>query len=266
MIPVGILTAAPTSSFSFLLDLYPSAAGAFSLRKLRAAYTGNCVQVRRSSDNSTQDIGFINNVLDTTALLTFVGPNNGFVSIWYDQSVSNVNATQSTLANQPQIVTAGVLETLNSKPSIKFGNNINVNLGLPNTGIIPQPTNFFLFGNNDGTINAHFFDSVNQRQLLGVIGTDLINFAGALGVYGANNTNANLYSTLFNGASSNIVRNGVLVNVNAGVLPYQNLIIGSGQGANSLKGKISEIVFYHNNQNSNRIGIQTNINSFYTIY
>jgi hypothetical protein len=31
---------------------------ALSTRRLRAAYAGACIQVRRSSDNTTQDIGF----------------------------------------------------------------------------------------------------------------------------------------------------------------------------------------------------------------
>ncbi len=40
----------------FLLDQYPSAAVAYSVRKLRAAYTGNAIRVRRSSDNTEQEI------------------------------------------------------------------------------------------------------------------------------------------------------------------------------------------------------------------
>ena len=56
-----------------LLDLFPNAAAAYSLRKLRAAYSGSAVRVRRSSDNTEQDIGFdANGDLDSTALLAFV--------------------------------------------------------------------------------------------------------------------------------------------------------------------------------------------------
>ncbi len=57
-----------------LLDLYPNASAAYSLRKLRNAYSGSAIKVRRSSDNAEQDIGFdVNGYLDTTALLSFVG-------------------------------------------------------------------------------------------------------------------------------------------------------------------------------------------------
>jgi hypothetical protein len=60
-----------------VLDDYTGAAAAYSLRKVRSAYTGSAVRVRRSSDDGLQDIGFdANGDLDTTALLAFVGGQN----------------------------------------------------------------------------------------------------------------------------------------------------------------------------------------------
>jgi hypothetical protein len=85
------------SGWSLLLDLYPSAAVAYSLRKLRTAYTGSAIRVRRSSDNTEQDIGFVGRGLDTTALLTFCGVGDGFVKTWYDQSGNANNAIQQQL-------------------------------------------------------------------------------------------------------------------------------------------------------------------------
>ena len=64
-----------------------SSAAAFGLRKLRFDYTGSAIRVRRSSDNTEQDIGFTSTGdLNTAALLTFVGGSNGFITNWYDQS------------------------------------------------------------------------------------------------------------------------------------------------------------------------------------
>jgi len=92
---------------------------AFSLRQLGAFYTGKAIQVRRSSDNTIQDIGFTaGGDLDTAALKTFVGTGNGYVSIWYDQSGNGINATQTTAANQPQIVSSGVIYRDNGRPSV----------------------------------------------------------------------------------------------------------------------------------------------------
>jgi hypothetical protein len=104
-----------------LLDTYTGAAAAYSLRKLRNAYSGFAIRVRRSSDNTEQNIGFTaTGGLDTTALLSFVGAGNGFVTTWYDQSGNNRDATQTTAGNQPQIVSNGVINTFNSKPCVKF--------------------------------------------------------------------------------------------------------------------------------------------------
>jgi hypothetical protein len=70
---------------TLLLDMYPNAAVAYSLRKLRNTYTGNAIRVRRSSDNAEQDITFSGNELDTTSMLDFVGYN-----IWtYSEDISN---------------------------------------------------------------------------------------------------------------------------------------------------------------------------------
>lgn len=83
---------------------------AYGLRKLRTAYSGSAIRVRRSSDNTEQDIGFSGNALDTSSLLSFCGANNGFVVTWYDQSGSGVNLTQSTTTQQPRIVNAGTYD------------------------------------------------------------------------------------------------------------------------------------------------------------
>ena len=46
---------------------------AYSLRKLCSSYTGKAVKVRRSSDNSMQDIGFVGSDFDVASLRTFLG-------------------------------------------------------------------------------------------------------------------------------------------------------------------------------------------------
>lgn len=104
------------------LDAFGMPAGAYSLRKLRSGYTGNAIRVRRSSDNTEQDIGFNSSgTLDVTALTTFVGVNTGYVTTWYDQSSNNRNASNAITTRQPIIVTGGVLETVNQLPALNFG-------------------------------------------------------------------------------------------------------------------------------------------------
>lgn len=94
---------------------------AFSLRLLSSNYTGNAIQVRRSSDNTFQDIGFTaNGDLDTAALKSFAGSGDAFVSIWYDQSGNGNDLSQSTNDYQPEIMKAGVINRENGQPFIRF--------------------------------------------------------------------------------------------------------------------------------------------------
>jgi hypothetical protein len=107
------------------LDIYTGAAAAYSTRKLRTAYTGNCIRVIRSNDNTEQDIGFdASGVIDTNAIKNFAGNSRADVVTWYDQSGNGINMSQSTAANQPTIKTDNLSGNLivrrNSKPSIFF--------------------------------------------------------------------------------------------------------------------------------------------------
>lgn len=72
---IGFL-ASSLPSGTLLLDAYPNAAGAYSTRKLRTAYSGSAVRVRRDSDNTEQDIGFTGNNLNIAALTSFIGSEN----------------------------------------------------------------------------------------------------------------------------------------------------------------------------------------------
>lgn len=84
--------------------------GTYGLRRLLSAHGGPCIRVRRSSDNAQLDIGFLGGLLDTAALLAFVGSGSGTVVTWYDQSGHGHHATHATAALQPRIVNAGVLD------------------------------------------------------------------------------------------------------------------------------------------------------------
>lgn len=102
-------------------DLIRSSAAAYSVDRINPYYGGSAIRVRRSLDNAESDIGFTPlGILDTVALLAHCGAGSGFVTTWYDQSVNVRNATQTTAAYQPRIVSSGVVELLNSKPIINF--------------------------------------------------------------------------------------------------------------------------------------------------
>lgn len=79
-----------------------------SLKKLITTYAGPCLRIRRSSDNAEQDINFIAGVVDIASATAFCGASNGFVTKFYDQFITAHHFQQTTNANQPQVVTAGV--------------------------------------------------------------------------------------------------------------------------------------------------------------
>jgi hypothetical protein len=76
------------------------------------------------------------------ATTNVVNTGNGFVTTWYDQSGNGRNATQATAANQPQIVSNGVLQTQNGRPTLLFD-------GINDSFAMTSPLN-----SNDATINA----------------------------------------------------------------------------------------------------------------
>lgn len=110
-----------TPNFTGILDSLPTSAAAFSVRRLRAAYTGPLLRLRRSTDNVQQDIGFtIGGNLDKAAVTSFCGSASCFVFSWYDQSVSGRTLTRTTAGVQPRLVNSGTLELLGTRPALRF--------------------------------------------------------------------------------------------------------------------------------------------------
>lgn len=100
--------AVPLALDSYTAGLF----AALGITRLLTSYTGALLRVRRSSDNTEQDIGYTAGAvtLDTVALAAFVGSGSGFITKWYDQSGSGNHFVQATTANQPRIVNAGTYD------------------------------------------------------------------------------------------------------------------------------------------------------------
>lgn len=107
-----------------VLEIYDGAALGYSFDLLDFGYEGACVRIRRSSDDTLLDIGFVDGVFDTDGLAAFVGAGDGFVHTWYCQVEGAPNAVQTTLSEQPILVDNGTLLIENGKPAMRFdGNN-----------------------------------------------------------------------------------------------------------------------------------------------
>jgi len=164
-----------------LLDSFPNAAAAYSLRLLRTGYTGDAIVVRRSSNNDTLSIGFSGGVFDTVALKNFCGTgatDTCFVRRLFDQSGNGRNFVQTTSANQPRVLTSGVVNRDNGQPSIIFD-------GTNDWMDVPSSTAMFNYL-HDGTTSTIFGvarfgrtgDTLGEYSFYDNMNTDA-NFRGA---------------------------------------------------------------------------------------
>jgi len=274
----SVIEGVKPGSFVGLLDTYPDAAAAYSLRKLRTNYSGSAIRVRRA-DNTEQDIGFVNNELDTTSLLSFVGSGDGFVAILYDQSLNAKNQVQTTAIYQPKIVSSGVIELLNSLPSMLGDDSSMGSESFKYTGSNGEFSAYGVynlktdsgyttaFGSND-TPRIGQFPTAFNGQIRNVATTD--SGDSLLRSDLADNTNI-----VFNGnvstTTNDLYINGVLKDTDTftgNLANASNSLFSFARRVNTsaIQGHISEMIIYPANQTTDRSAIETNINDFYSIY
>jgi len=264
--------------FSGLLDQYGGAAAAYSLRALSAGWlAGDVVEVRRSSDSTTQD--FTASEITNGDLETFCGAGDGFVSTWYDQSGNANNATQATTTSQPKIVSAGALVV----GGIDFD---GFNDGLSTTGQVLTTSAFFatsvvqhdtgVIGANGESVCGQYELSTSGRFHLSANASNEYSFfANATDsivglTTGAVGTSQTLISIDGDGSNAEIWRDGTskATDTYSGFTPAMlDFTIGiDSSGQREFDGKIAEVIVYDSSQSANRVGIETNINDAYSIY
>ena len=255
-------------AFEGLLDTYPGAAAAYSVRLLDSTYTGDCIRVRRASDNTEQDIGFDGNGdLDTGALASFCAGTNGFVKTWYDQSGNGNDATQATTANQPKVydsVTGVVLE--NALAAMSINGSVFQRLAITNP-LTGQPATVFCVYKASTTTSFPYNSSTQTFTHIGRRSTgEYFLSAGNVIASGVHPSTQVLSTAVFDGASSVAYWNGVSqLTGNAGANAHID-VIGSFPSFDRMNGTIQEIIIYASDQSANRAGIEANINAFYSIY
>jgi hypothetical protein len=271
----------------------------WSLRKLRSSYSGNCIQVRRSSDNALQDIGFDGSGnLDTASLLSFVGAGSGFVTTLYNQSTTaSLDFVQTTNALQPRIVNSGTLETLNGKPSLFFdGRRMQVptstalfnflhNGSLGCASIVFNKNNIALrrlYGNGAGStarvgviVVAETTGRLNNIVVRGVSGTTAVNNISAnsqiaintsylaITYVDADNATASQRSLMYlnNGSA---IANNTSTDAPSTANAFANFSLGyDGVGTQQFTGHISELIVYDKHPDLNTL--RTNQLNFYGI-
>lgn len=252
-------------AFTFLLDTYSGARGAYSVaRRLSSSYTGNLIRVRRSSDNAEQDIGYTGgNLLDESALITFVGANDAFVTTWYDQSGNTLNIVQTTANKQPKIVNAGSVIKTNSKVAMQFDGS-NDELTQSTLRGDSRADQYYVIHATDTQYLYPNFSTTNY----GFVAQDGSTSGGAGNAYGSPSLYVN--NSLATTATRNDIHdilNGqkIALHENSSTSSWPTIAWGSYSGF-EFSGYWQEYIYYNSDQSANRTGINNNINGFYSIY
>lgn len=269
------------------LDLVGSASVAYGLRQMRNAYSGSLIRVRRSSDNTEQDIGMIGENLDVSSLLTFAGSGSAYIKTWYDQSGNGKNLTQTTTSYQPRIVNAGSLETSNDKPAAYFdGGDYMYNSAM--TGFISGANlTSFLVGSISAsssiwgrlavlqkTGDADDYTTSTSMNLLGGNGTTT-DVSCDTNNSGVNMTvaSATLFQAVcYHDSSNNLYGyiNGALHgtdSISNSIAP-DYLVVGASRSGSSITdnftGYVSEVIIYNSAlSGSNIVSVETNQMSYF---
>ena len=256
-----------------LLDEHPNAKVAYSFRKLRGAYNGNCMVVARTSDNVQINIGFVNNVLDTASLLAFAGSGDCTVVRLYDQS-GNGNDLATVYSNWYKIVVGGVLQMQNGKPSMNNLHDAQANLYTGHwQGSYDSTFAVFTVPLAQGswayfTIPFGFLGDSNYYGFLAnTIPDGTANYGGLSGsvplVY-KNNNAASITNSL--NVMTPLFKTGTQV-LSSSFFPHTvNYLRATRYGARPGFHHIQELIVWNNDKRSVKTEIQNNINSFYGIY
>jgi hypothetical protein len=149
------------------LDYNQNASAAYSVRRLNSDYTGPCMRVRESLNNTELDIGFDSNGdLDTSQLASHCSFYDGHVVTWYDQSGSGNHISNFTQSEQPQVYASGSHNQLNLKPAINFSNHVLLtsgNIATSDGGFLT--TSVFSFDDDSGIKDIAAADATSPARV-----------------------------------------------------------------------------------------------------
>jgi len=278
------------AGFTGLLDDYPNAAAAYSVRLLSSTYSGPLVRIRKDTGGQPEKDFYpdSNNELSLnsgdgggTTLGSWIGGNDGYIVTWYDQTENSLglDLEQTSASAQPQIVISGSLNVLNSKPSLNFdGTNWMNTISLDVADGISQPWSLTHIGKSN-TLTPQAFAGVwanqNLEARLLFDGNSPVNYfiqAGFNGTDGNIDTNQHVFNSIFDfpNSISKFYKDNSEETLSANI-PANRAFRGFTLGAVNTGGtrpvdhEFQEVIIYPNELNDIN-GINTNINDFFNIY
>jgi len=267
----------------FLLDDYPGAGAAYSVRKLDSNYSGDCMEITRASDSTTQNIGFDGSGdLDTAAINSFCTGTTCYVTVWYDQGPNGYDLSSNS--GDWSIYESGNVVTKNGRPAIK---NVDpgVNLEASGVNIAHLVGSNAFYGIVVGTYQANAADIGTYYVSTSSAGIYALghgyNFAAeevfmylgfSSGSYGTSPINTGdqeiIEGLKVSSSQDDVYINGVQIDsgnpYSASWAPTgtEDLLIGGGTISAPCE-SIQEVILYPSNQNSNRANIYANVSGYY---
>jgi len=293
-------TGSTTSGSSFMYD---GTAAIWSMRKVpqTTPYSGSAIRIRRSSDNTEQDIGFSGSNLDTAAISTFVGANSAFVVTWYDQSGNGRNATIATAGKQPRIVNAGTLDVEGAIAAMQFDGTDDIfavtsgltgftnNVGYIHTFVVSKNSEtgttprqlLYISTNNTSSITRHAINNSGANAASWAVGWRRLDADGSSVAINATSSHSNTQkqiSSLVSYAAGNaaLYQDGVSVgtgtpstgNTSATNPAYVSIggyygSTGVGSSTQHFIGSMQEMIIYTTDQTANRAAIESDQMGYY---
>jgi hypothetical protein len=254
-----------------ILDSFSGAAGAYSVRLLRQAYSGAALRVRRSSDNTETDIGFLDNGdLNTAGLTAFCGAGNGFVTTWYDQTTNGKNAVQASTTAQPQIVSSGSLITEGGKAALQYdGTNDGMLTGITALTVGTNVSVFHVAKTSDAG-GVLYWGNNNSRWVWviqsGSSSTSLSDRFSAVPTIFKNGASQTLSTRgAWHTAFGDGVRHLSSLFGQITVDPWLDFGFGGYTGF-EWSGTVQEIILFPSSQTGNQTAIESNINTYFGVY
>lgn len=276
-IGIGLALKSYGRAFRGLLNQYPGAAAAYSLRALNGN-GDNVVRVRRASDNDEKD--FTASQVSSGEMVNWVTEESatadGFVATWYDQSGNGNDATQSVAASQPKIVDAGTY--LGELDFNGVGDELFTSSNIGITG--SQSRSIFASLDPSSNSSKYFlhFGVFLPGQSWSLTPELAVRIAGGNEVYSVSDADLQLVTNILPDSSSNVTdskmySNGIELTATSSLslaIDTADSVLSIGSSPLSsvalYEGSIKEIVIYPSDQSANREAIEANINNHYNIY
>jgi hypothetical protein len=183
---------------------------------------------------------------------------------------TTLNATQTTAENQPRIVNAGVVETVNSKPQIIF-DGVNDSLIVPSWGVVTQPftRNYVGVRLTASSVN-HWINTAtgtpDVAEYDNQSATHAMFAATPLPVPLVTGEQA-VFTSQYNGVSSSIAKNGAVTTGDAGLNNIEGIRIGGFNGTTAFAniGMQEHSLFTSLLSTTDRQALERNQGNYYSI-